>query len=115
MNKVCEICGKEKPLSEFSKSYKNRCKECVAEMTRENRRLEKEIKENLKIRQESEDEKVNDNIDWEQVRIQAAIAAMQGILANEKRDGTIEDIAFASVRYTDALIEELKKNPINNK
>lgn len=55
------------------------------------------------------------NIDWQQVRIQAAISAMQGILANDKRDGTIEDIAFASVRYTDALIEELKKNPINNK
>lgn len=57
----------------------------------------------------------NSNIDWQQVRIQAAISAMQGILANEKRDGTIEDIAFSSVRYTDALIEELKKNPINNK
>lgn len=57
----------------------------------------------------------NSNIDWQQVRIQAAIAVMQGILAKEKRDGTIEDIAFASVRYTDALIEELKKNPINNK
>lgn len=62
-----------------------------------------------------EDEKVNDKIDWQQVRIQGAISAMQGILANEKRDGTIEDIALASVRYTDALIEELKKNPINNK
>lgn len=32
--KVCEVCGKEKHISEFSKSYPRRCKECVAEHTR---------------------------------------------------------------------------------
>lgn len=35
--KVCESCGVEKSASEFSKSYKNRCKECVAEQTRAKR------------------------------------------------------------------------------
>ena len=35
--KKCEICGRELPISEFSKSYKNRCRECVAQMTREKR------------------------------------------------------------------------------
>ncbi len=35
--KVCESCGVEKPASEFSKSYRNRCKECVAEQTRAKR------------------------------------------------------------------------------
>lgn len=34
----CEICGKTKPQNEFSKSYKNRCKTCVADLTREKRR-----------------------------------------------------------------------------
>lgn len=31
----CAVCGKEKPISEFSKSYPKRCKECVAEHTRQ--------------------------------------------------------------------------------
>lgn len=35
--KKCEICGAVKPVSDFSKSYRNRCKSCVATMTRENR------------------------------------------------------------------------------
>lgn len=34
MKKKCEICGNMKPQNEFSKSYKNRCKACVAELTR---------------------------------------------------------------------------------
>lgn len=32
--KTCEICGQSKPISEFSKSYRNSCRECVAEQTR---------------------------------------------------------------------------------
>lgn len=32
--KVCEVCGQEKHISEFSKSYPHRCKACVAEHTR---------------------------------------------------------------------------------
>lgn len=48
-------------------------------------------------------------VDWEQVRIQAAIAAMQGILANERRIGNSIDTAHYSIKYADALIEELKK------
>ena len=35
--KKCEICGRELPVSDFSKSYKNRCRECVARLTREKR------------------------------------------------------------------------------
>lgn len=36
--KKCEICGQELPNSEFSKSYRNRCKACVAEQVREQRK-----------------------------------------------------------------------------
>lgn len=37
--KTCEICGQNKPQSEFSKSYRNRCRACVAEQTRNTRHL----------------------------------------------------------------------------
>lgn len=61
-----------------------------------------------------------DNNDWNQVRIQAAIAAMQG-LCNSCHDDVIREIqkqndlerssviGFLSVRIADALVEELKK------
>lgn len=59
-------------------------------------------------------------IDWQSVRIQAAIAAMQGQLANqiltENMIESVENVADfpkvaanASVRIADALIAELKK------
>lgn len=35
--KKCKVCGDVKPLSQFSKSYRNRCKECVAAATRQRR------------------------------------------------------------------------------
>lgn len=50
------------------------------------------------------------NIDWEQVRIQAAIAAMQNLCGCERYwSYPEEDIAKYSVKQADALIEELKK------
>lgn len=39
--KKCEICGRELPVSDFSKSYRNRCRECVARLTREKRVADK--------------------------------------------------------------------------
>lgn len=51
-----------------------------------------------------------DNIDWQQVRIQAAISAMQNLCGCERFwSYPEEDIAKYSVRYADALIKELKK------
>lgn len=52
--------------------------------------------------------------DWQQVRIQAAIAAMQGMMADitpERFTIRINEkaVAKASVEYADALIEELKR------
>lgn len=38
MKKVkCEICGEYVPQSDMSKSYRHRCKKCVAELTRQSR------------------------------------------------------------------------------
>ena len=48
-------------------------------------------------------------IDWQQVRIQAAIAAMQGLLSNEKQVHIkVSEAAYMSELYADALVEELK-------
>lgn len=41
ITKKCEICGAVKPIEEFSKSYRNRCKKCVAEQARNMRELKK--------------------------------------------------------------------------
>lgn len=48
-------------------------------------------------------------VDWEQVRIQAAIAAMQGMLANERRIPNYKDTTNISILYADELVEKLKK------
>ena len=61
------------------------------------------------------------DIDWQQVKIQAAIAAMQAQLANPEIlecvtsydliDGNASNkVAKMSVRYARALVEELKKD-----
>ena len=51
-------------------------------------------------------------IDWEQVRIDAAISAMQGVLESGKLGMVLEaspdTVAKQAVRLADALIEELK-------
>lgn len=50
-----------------------------------------------------------DTIDWNQVRIQAAIAAMQGQLSNVSLYNELEQLAEYSVKCADALVAELKK------
>lgn len=54
----------------------------------------------------------NDDIDWDKVRISAAISAMNGLLASDRnkllywdRDWCVEQ----SVKHADALINELRK------
>lgn len=48
-------------------------------------------------------------IDWQQVRIQAAIAAMQGMCASKSFFSlTNECIPQIAVKYADALVKELK-------
>lgn len=46
---------------------------------------------------------------WQDVRERAAIAAMQGIIINNRYSGSTNQFAETAVRYADALIEELKK------
>ena len=44
--------------------------------------------------------------DWSQVRIQAAIAAMQTV---DDHVSTVDELAERCVRYADALVAELRK------
>lgn len=48
------------------------------------------------------------NTDWNQVRVQASIGAMQVILGRNNYD-TYKNIAADAVGYADALVKELKK------
>ena len=52
-------------------------------------------------------------VDWEQIRINAAISAMQGVLESGKLGMVLEaapdTVARQAVRLADALIEELNK------
>lgn len=58
---------------------------------------------------------VHNGTDWEKVRIQAAIAAMQGLCSNENFTYTNEDgIAKASLSQADALVKILKEGYTNN-
>lgn len=51
----------------------------------------------------------NRPVDWQQVRIQAAIAAMQGILANQSSVVVRDEVVIReSVSLADALVKELK-------
>ena len=137
--KKCEVCGKTKHISEFSKSYHNRCKTCVAEHTRQMRAAEK-LKAKVKATGEVIDVEPSGTmlvscgsfitidgrkipgtalefekaIDWEQRRYEIAKAAMQGRLSNQYGDVLVgerdfEGVAVSSVEFADALIAELKK------
>lgn len=55
-----------------------------------------------------EKENTSSTTDWNQVRVQASIGAMQVLLAKNNFD-TYKDIAAQAVEYADALIKELKK------
>lgn len=58
-----------------------------------------------------------ESVDWEQRRYEIAKAAMVGVLAMPTTEGvnpnpTMDDVCKLSVKFADALIEELKKTSI---
>ena len=56
-------------------------------------------------------------MDWDEVRTEAAISALQGVLESGKIGELLELspslVAMQSVRLANALVEELKKNKDN--
>jgi hypothetical protein len=107
--KVCEVCGQEKHISEFSKSYPRRCKACVAEHTKMVRERAKQ-EQNRSKNTESRAGMQKNEIDWEQRRYEIAKECVAVFIRNPI---TIEDAAKVSVEQADALIAELKKGGQN--
>lgn len=69
--KVCEVCGQEKHISEFSKSYPRRCNACVAEhtkMVRERAKQEQNRSKNTESRAEMQKVVVKDTGETVMVR-----------------------------------------------
>ena len=55
------------------------------------------------------DDNPKEGVNWQQVRIQAAIAVMQGILSNPSSVSVKDEVIIQeSAKLADALIEELK-------
>lgn len=92
--KKCEICGREMPISEFSKSYKHRCKDCVAKMIREKRAAVKNEGCEIVINPEKFDDmvwqtKTGFNQESYKNWLKSAVAVLQNIYGDI--DGLIED------------------------
>lgn len=103
--KQCEVCNEMKPLEEFSKSYINRCKACVAAQKR-----------NGNVRK-----KVADGINWEQRTYELANNAMQAIITNpvtfeimQKSRDTSRSIAKYAVEVAIEMTKQLKVEEVNN-
>lgn len=99
--KRCEICGEVKPLSEFSKSYKNRCKKCVAEETRSKRHG------NIHERT-----LVVPTINWEQRRYEIAKDIVANSFSTPMGNVSMVSYIHDCVQVADLLIEELKRNDL---
>lgn len=141
--KQCTECGQTKHISEFSKSYPNRCKVCVAEHTRMVRAAQK-LTARVKLTGEIVEVEPSDTmqvscgsfitkdgrripgtalefekaIDWEQRRYEIAKAVIQGQLSNQYGDVLVGErnfagVAASAVEFADALIAELKKGVQN--
>ena len=87
--KRCELCGEMKPLNDFSKSYKNRCKKCVSYMEKTKRNIHKEAKDYIALMTAPDPISESLLIDWEQRRYETAKVC---------------------VEFTDTLLNELKVN-----
>lgn len=111
-----------KTQQEMSKSYKHRCKECVARLTRIDRLAAKQRAENISQQLEGTGYTLMPPAVLRDERIKIATAAMQGILSNDQllmqacdagREEGIHDIPTSVVRFAtamaDALINEIDK------
>ena len=117
--KICAQCGQEKPIEDFSKSYKCFCKSCVAENQRKKRMEAKEMFSSARGLNvvDSEPQFIP------HPRFIASVAAMQGILANTELSAALcnqankannmdrfyQGVADGAVKLADALINELNK------
>ena len=105
--KKCAQCGQEKPIEDFSKSYKNFCKACVAENVKEKR---KSIFASVRPQntQTFHGESATQFIPHPRMTI--ATAVLQGLLASGcDKTNSVGFIAQRAVAYADALLNELSR------
>ncbi len=125
MSKIqCEICGQWKEQQEMAKSYKHRCKECVARLTRIARKAAKQRAEHIKEQLEG----TSYNLTClREDRLRVATAAMQGILSNEQTmqiytemaqnppyPKLFEIVARNAMGYADALLTKIDEKGGSN-
>ncbi len=110
----CEICGQMKTPQEMSKSYKHRCKECVARLTRIDRQAAKQRAEHLKQQLERTGYALSSPEDRRKERILIASFAMQGMIANDRfyyalldKGNHAKALAVTSLKFADALLVEV--------
>lgn len=121
----CEICGQMKSQQEMSKSYKHRCKKCVAQLTRIARKAAKQRAEHIK--EQLEGTGYGYITCQREDRLRVATAAMQGILSNERTmqayiDMTqnhpypklFEIVARNAMGYADALLTKIDEKGGSN-
>lgn len=111
--RTCEICGRPTDEADFSKSYKHRCKECVAREARKARAAKTGAEGNteyIRIPGTCLDDAPN----WEQRRYEIAKDIFTRCLSHEDGDvrafcnREIEMTATDCVQQADALINALK-------
>lgn len=100
--KVCEVCGRKKHISEFSKSYPRRCKACVAEHT-------KMVRERAK-QEQKRSEMQKKEIDWEARRYELVKISLNGYLPLIDKFTSELRIANTCVAIADHIIAKMKGN-----
>lgn len=118
----CEICGQWKEQQEMAKSYKHRCKECVARLTRIDRKAAKQRAELIKEQLEGTGYTLLTPACQREDRLKVATAAMQGILSNDQlvmqacdaaREEGINDIptsiALMAIAVADTLLAKIEE------
>lgn len=112
MKTKCEICGEMVPQQDMSKSYKHRCKKCVADLARINRKAAKQRAENIRQQLEGSGYTLVSPEDRRRERIQIATAAMQGMIMADMPYNSLIDmkgLVVTSRKIADALLAEIDK------
>lgn len=109
-NQQCEICGQMKAQQDMSKSYKHRCKECVARLTRLDRQAAKQRAENISQQLEGTGYTLMSPAVARDERIKIATAVLQGILVCSSQYLDRETVRLCvkeALVVADMLLEEV--------
>lgn len=109
----CEICGQMKEQHEMAKSYKHRCKECVARLTRIDRLAAKQRAENISQQLEGTGYTLMPPAVSRDERIRIATAVLQGrfsVLSTQFLDREmLRSYVAEALQVADILLEEVDK------